>query len=111
MKINNDKKIDVKRMLEIEKLKNCNYVDLEGEEIEYLNFALKMPLEEIREFLNLYDTSSPKLDEVKFIINLQNKYLETRENIIKRIRQVRHITKYEEGLKNGKKYIFEIKKK
>lgn len=70
-----------------------------------------MPLEEIREFLDLYDTSSPKLDEVKFIINLQNKYLETRENIIKRIRQVRHINKYEQGLKNGKKYIFELKKK
>lgn len=98
-------------MLEIEKLKFCNYVDLKDEELEYLKFSIKMPLEEIREFLNLYDNSSPKLDEVKFIINLQNKYLETRENIIKRIRQVRYITKYEEGLKNAKKYIFELKSK
>lgn len=50
------------------------------------------------------------MDEVKFIINLQNKYQETRENIIKRIRQVRQITKYEEGIKDAQN-IFELKKK
>ena len=105
MKINSNKKIDVKRMFEIEKLKFCNYVDLEKEELEYMKMAIKMPIEEIKESLAIYDASSPKMDEVKFIINLQNKYEETRENIIKRIRQVRHITKYEEGIKDAKKYI------
>ena len=97
-------------MFEIEKLKFCNYVDLEKEELEYIKMAIKMPIEEIKEFLDTYDASSPKMDEVKFIINLQNKYQETRENIIKRIRQVRHITKYEEGIKAAKN-IFELKKK
>lgn len=110
MKIRNNKKLDVKRMFEIEKLRSCNYIDLHGAELEYLNFALKMPVEEIKEFLNLYDTASPKLDEVKLIISLQNKYLETRENVIKRIRQVRYITKYEEGLKDAKN-IFELRNK
>ena len=110
MKITNNKKIDVKRMLEIEKNKFCNNIDLEVEELEYLKLAIKMPLDEISELLNLYDNSSPKMDEVKFIVNLQNKYAEPRENVIKRIRQVRHITKYKEGLKEAKK-LFELKNK
>lgn len=110
MKMKHDKKLYVERMVEIEKLKFCNYIDLQNEELEYTKLAIKMPIDEIREFLSIYDTSSPKLDEVKFIINLQNKYLETRKNIIKRIRQVRQITKFEEGLTEAKKYIFEFKK-
>lgn len=35
-------------MFEIEKLKFCNYVDLENEELEYMKMALKMPIEEIK---------------------------------------------------------------
>ena len=103
-------RIDVKRMLELEDLKFSQCLNFNEIELDYINFALKMPIEEIREYLNLYDSSSPKFDEIKFIISLQTKYSVSREALIKRIKQVRQITKYEEGLKKGK-LLFELKKK
>jgi len=45
MKISNNEKLNVKRMFEIEKLRFCNYIDLEDGELEYLKLAIKMPIE------------------------------------------------------------------
>ena len=99
-------KITVEKMYELENLRFANnLIELNEVELKYFDLAIKLPKEEINEYLNLYDNSSPKLDELKFIVMLQNKYNESRENIIKRIRQVRLLTKYEKGLEKGKKYL------
>jgi len=93
-------------MYEIEQLRfSGNVIGLNVIELEYLKLAIQMPIEQIKEFLNLYDSSSPKLDELKFIKNLKEKYSQSRKNVIKRIRQVRKIMNYEKGIQKVKKYI------
>ena len=62
-----------------------------------------MPLIEIKKDLDIYDKSFPKLDELKFIDNLQIKYNQSKENVILRIKQVRTIIKYEKELEKSNK--------
>ena len=60
---------------------------------EYFNVACIIPFEEIEQQLNKYDTSTPKMDEVKFIEDLQNYYNVSKNIIINRIKNVRKINK------------------
>ena len=63
-------------------------------EVEYLMNAYIMPIVQINEELHNYDTTKPKLDELKFIKDLQIKYNVDEEQIITRIRRVRNINRY-----------------
>jgi len=73
-------------------------------EFEYLKFATKMPLSEIKTFIEFYDNSNPKYDELKFVSMLMARYAESYENIIKRIHQVRRIIQYEKKLEESKNF-------
>lgn len=64
------------------------------DEIEYILTAYHIPLSDIQEQLNVYDNSKPRIDELKFIYDLQTKYHTDRKTIIRRIRTVRNINKY-----------------
>ena len=101
----NNETIDPIKMLEIDKnlelISSFNLTDIER---EYLEFSIKMPTSEVKIFLEFYDNSSPKYDELKFISLLMTKYSESRENIVKRIRQVRNIMNYEKKLEESKNF-------
>jgi hypothetical protein len=93
------------RMIEIDQnIEMLITFGLTGEEREYFEFAIKMPTSEIKTFIEFYDNSSPKYDELKFISMLMTRYNECRENIIKRIRQVRSVIKYEKQLEEAKNF-------
>ncbi|MBR6690098.1 MAG: hypothetical protein IKL65_02065 [Bacilli bacterium] len=58
---------------------------------EYFNLACILPFDEIESELNIYDTSSPKMDEKIFIENLVSHYNVDRTIIAERIKEVRLI--------------------
>lgn len=79
MKQNNYSKIvEPSRMIEIdENIEMIAPFSLMKEEKEYLEFAIKMPTSEIKTFIEFYDNSSPKYDELKFISMLETRYDES----------------------------------
>lgn len=100
-----NKIIEPSRMIEIDKnIEILTTFGLPDVEREYIEFAIKMPTSEIRAFIEFYDTSSPKYDELKFILMLMTRYNESRENVIKRIHQVRKIIRYEKKLEESKAF-------
>jgi len=64
------------------------------EESEYLYEVYLMPIEGIYKEIKRYDNSCPKLDAVKFVDNLKEKYNVDRETVVKRIQNVRRINRY-----------------
>ena len=61
--------------------------------INYLTAGNIMKYRDIKKALQLYDKSSPKMDEIKFINDLCKKYDQERVAVIRRIREVRKISK------------------
>lgn len=59
---------------------------------EYVKLAKAMPYEEILRALYEYDESSPKMDELQFIKDLQNQYNQTEENVLRRIKYIRKLS-------------------
>lgn len=97
------KSIEIKRKLEIEdkleELKIKSIVDLanEGYSLEELNYILRailMPLNEMSEYIEIYDTSRPRIDELEFVCKLCSKYQTDSKTLISRIREVRRINNY-----------------
>lgn len=78
----------------LEKITLEEKMDLDIFDMEYLNYVSSIPFLEIERDLIRYDNSSPKLDELKFVSDLMNKYNVDRTTIIARIRQIRRINKY-----------------
>lgn len=78
----------------LEKITIEEKMDLDIFDMEYLNYVSSIPFLEIERDLIRYDNSSPKLDELKFVANLMDKYSVDRATIITRIRQIRRINKY-----------------
>jgi hypothetical protein len=69
--------------------------------LEYQRLANAMPYVQMRDALKKYDESSPKMDEIKFVRDLQNEFNQTEEDVLKRIRHVRQFTKIQEKLKQS----------
>ena len=100
-----NKIVKASRMIEIDQnIEMLSTFGLTSEEKEYFEFAIKMPTSEIKTFIEFYDNSQPKYDELKFVSMLMTRYSESHDNIIKRIQQVRRIMKYEEKLEESKKF-------
>ena len=74
------------------------------EDTKYLVNATIMPIDEIKEYINYYDTN--KCNPINFINEIFNKYLngnkEDKNLVIERIQDVRRITKYEKEQTNNK---------
>lgn len=74
------------------------------EDTKYLVNATIMPIDEIKEYINYYDTN--KCNPINFINEIINKYLngnkEDKNLVIERIQDVRRITKYEKEQTNNK---------
>jgi len=60
----------------------------------YILEAYQIPIEEISKEIKRYDSSRPKLDEIKFVNELCKKYDVDRKTIIQRIQNVRRISRY-----------------
>ena len=58
----------------------------------YVMLAQSMPYKEILKALKEYDNSHLKIDEIKFVRGLQEKYNQTEENVLTRIRFVRKLS-------------------
>ena len=101
--------VNFKRMVEIERdfLKSLNMYENRDkaltdmilkvktiEESEYLYEAYLMPIEEISKEIKRYDSSSPRLDELKFVNDLCKRYNVDRRTIVKRIQNVRTVNRY-----------------
>lgn len=111
MKKNNKIIIEPSRMIEMDKsIEMLVTLNLTYEENEYLKYAIKMPTSELKTFIDFYDNSSPKYDELNFILMLETRYNQNRESVIKRIGQVRSIMKYEKKIGESKKFSKILKK-
>lgn len=66
----------------------------EEQRTNYMTAAYIMPYEQIKEELNNYDHSNPKMDEIAFIHKLGTRYEQSDTAVIRRIREVRKLTKY-----------------
>ena len=58
-----------------------------------IDLAIAMPRKEVEEAITMYDTSSPKMDELKFVQDLADKYNVRRSDVIVRIQYVRRMKK------------------
>ena len=63
-------------------------------EAAYMFEAYQMPIEEISKEIKRYDSSHPRLDELKFVSDLCERYDVNRETIVQRIQNVRTIYFY-----------------
>lgn len=91
------KEIAVERKVEIEfELNQKEDIELNNKlsilELVYYIEAIKMPYQEILDAIEWYDSN--KIDAVKFVNELIQKYNVDRDDIIKRIQDVRAIKKH-----------------
>ena len=104
--INNE--LTTKRKYELEQTiesNNDEFIEIDKSlslsELIYLVEAFKMPYQEILDFVNDYD--SKRYNSVIFADYLAEKYGVSRENIIKRVQDVRKISNYTKNIKSTKK--------
>lgn len=101
-------KLTVERMIELEswladnrpdnadKLGAMDFFKLyyQGEDFMYLMDAFTMPFHEVKIAIIKYDSSHPKMDELVFLADLQDRFCQTPFDMLRRIRQVRRIMRY-----------------
>ena len=90
--------ISIERKLEIElELKQKEDIELNNKlsipELVYYIEAIKMPYQEILDAIEWYDNNT-KIDAVKFVNELRQNYNVEKDDIIKRIQDVRTIKKH-----------------
>ena len=103
MSLETYKKIEIES--ELEKLINSGMTKedaaiilVDRSDAEYINYIIEaclMPISEITSEIEKYDSSNPKLDEIKFINELCKKYNVDRKAVFERIQNVRRINKQE----------------
>jgi len=71
----------------------ANNPNLSEEDRAYMIHAYLLPKNEFDEYIALYENSKPKMDELKFIQYLVEKYQVPRNIIFLRIRQVKRMNK------------------
>ncbi|MCI9281113.1 MAG: hypothetical protein HFI49_02490 [Bacilli bacterium] len=95
-------KLKIERQIEIEEsleeLKNLSVTNLINkgyapEELLFLCRAIRMPLNAITEYIEIYD-NRPRVDELKFVKVLCEKYQTDQATLTMRIREVRRINKF-----------------
>ncbi len=65
--------------------------DTHEQEINYMTASYSMPFVQIKEAIQRYDASFPKMDELVFIHDLCKRYGQEREPVLRRIREVKRI--------------------
>ena len=96
-------KLNVKRMLELEKILE-NY-DLKNNftiaELSYLERANKMPLKYMIEFINIYKKNWLFIDEVEVYNTIKNLFNCSDEEIYYRFKEVHMILRYQDSKLNN----------
>ena len=96
-------KLKIERQIEIEEsleeLKNLSVTNLINkgytpEELLFLCRAIRIPLNEITEYIEIYDNSRPRVDELNFVKVLCEKYQTDQATLTARIGEVRRINKF-----------------
>ena len=67
--------------------------------LEYQRLANAMPYELMRTALQEYDNSHPKMDEIKFVHDIQKRFAQSESDVLTRIYHVRKFMKLQEALK------------
>ena len=98
VQINLDDVLNIEESLKFlyEKMILEKNITLDLNDMEYFNRACLIPLEEISKEVDRYDSSSPKLDELKFVDDLSKKYNVEIFMMIRRIKDVRKINKFKQ---------------
>jgi len=65
--------------------------NLSKEDIAYMARAFKLPKKDFEEYIAIYDSSKPKMDELKFIQYLAKEYQVSHDVILKRISEIRRM--------------------
>lgn len=96
--------LSVERMIELEHWLYNSYSQYLGMnsfdnfsliEMDYLHKAYYMPYSIVSDYIDTYDKTVPKMDELNFLGNLQKEFVITNiKDIIERIRNVRRIKNY-----------------
>ena len=88
----------------VDKLDNLfnSYTSRNAKETKAFALAVIMPINEISMEIKQYDESRPKIDELKFVKDLSNKYNVSKNDVILRIQYVRRINKKESGYESRK---------
>lgn len=97
------KKLSTEKMIELEEWLNVNRPDkcdreyfskfFSDAEVDYLVDAFIMPFQEMKIALIRYDSGYPKVDELVFVKELQEKYCVPASDFYRRVRQIRKIMK------------------
>lgn len=64
------------------------------QEINYATAAFILDYNEIKDIIIKYDTTKPKMDELRLVHDLCEKYSQTRTTVIRRIQEVRALMSY-----------------
>lgn len=67
--------------------------DAHEQEINYMTAAYSMPLVQFQNAIRDYNGSFPKADELKFVQDLCERYGQGRESVLRRIREVKRLSK------------------
>ena len=67
--------------------------DIAEQKTNYLTAAYTMPYREMLDEIERFDTSSPKMDIQIFLRNLSDKYQQSKVAVVRRIREVRRLSK------------------
>lgn len=86
-------------MIELEGLLDINCKFLTTEEQQFIYRAKKFKYEDVVSFINMYNTSSPKPDELKLVAELATEKQMLPNDILKRIREVKRIKRYKDKQK------------
>ncbi len=70
------------------------YEYFQGDDLLYLMDAFEMPFYEVKRAIIRYDSSHPKMDELRFLADLQKRFCKIPFDLIRRIRQVRKMMLY-----------------
>lgn len=69
--------------------------------LEYQRLANAMPYELMKDALQEYDNSHPKMDEIKFVRDIQKRFAQNESDVLTRIRHIRKFMKLQEALKKN----------
>jgi len=76
-----------------ERKKRGKTPDDHEQEINYLAASYSMPYDQMLKAISEYEKSSPKMDELKFVAGLCERYHQSWETVLRRIREVKRIAK------------------
>ena len=92
------RKLSIGKMIELENKLICDPLDALDKakselEVQYLVEAFAMRFTEVRDAIRQYENTYPKMDELKFVCELCERYGKEKRTVLRRIREVKRINR------------------